>query len=303
MVVKFIKSWDLYLELWTNENTLWFYTEEDWNVSDLSLVYDENNINKFDFIITPEQTKYKWELFSLNYEKNNFLKSYLDADEGLTKFSFESELDKNNNFSEVNSSFNFNKDFTWNFILKDKKISWMFYSKQKWYDYSSENWDYKLKNVFASKVTWTLNDDNTIKTLNAKLVWVSVADKKAFLVWKLNLNNWNINYSLNASDNTWKFVLSWNWKYAKNYFKLDSKYDFNSLYTWKINYLVDTRNNKSDGKVYFDVNQASKQVLKFNLETSWTRTYKDDVKIEVPSDFKELDENSFNNLNSIPSGF
>lgn len=293
MVVKFIRTWNLYLGLWTNENTLGFYFEDDYDILDLSLVYDEDNINKFDLKVTEDLNS-----FTINYEKNNFLKSYLDADEWLTKFSFESELDKNNKFTQINSNFNFNNEFTWNFALKNKKISWMFYAKQKWYDYSSDNYEYKLKNVYAWKITWTLNENNLIKTLNTKIVWVSVKDKKALFIWKLNLNNWNINYSFKAwDDTTWKILINWTWKYDFNYFKLDSKYDFNSMYTWKMNYLVDTRNNKQNWKAYFDLNSTWKQILKFNLETYWTKIYKDDVKIEVPSDFKELDENMFWNLN------
>lgn len=294
-LAKFIKSWELYITLWKGENTLWFDSNKDGNNFSSKLVYDENSIKSLNVNFTPDQKKSPWEWFNLEYVKSNLLNIDFNVDNWDVKFNFDSKLDSENNFVEVTSSFNSGKEFVWNFSLKDKKINWYFQALEKWYDYNleKETFDYKLKNAYAWKLTWSLNEDDSISNLNFKIVWVWLSDKKAFLKWDLVLNDWDIKSNLTIDSEYSKFSLNSTWKYSEKYFKLDSAYDFNSLYIWKFNLEVDTLDNKSNSKIYFDINSPTKKVFKLDLESTWTRTYKDGIKIEAPTDYKDFDVNGF----------
>lgn len=291
---KFIKSWEAYLTIWEENNTLWYYSAQDGSSLDISLIYDENTINNFDFIFMPDIENLPAEWFNFNYEKNNYLKVYFKEWEDI--FNFDSSLNDENNFEEITSDFDMNWDAVWKFSMKNKKMAWMMYFKMYSYDYSDE-WDFKkkLSDMIAVKMSWELWDNNEIKTFNSKIVWIWVQDKKIFLKWNLDLNNWKIKYSWEFSDSYSISKINWTWNYSSKYLKLDSNFDImNSYYTWKFNLEVDTKDWKNNWNINLEVNSLDKNILNFELKSTWNRTYKENIEISKPKDYIELNEDLFN---------
>lgn len=309
-VKEFIKDWELYLIINNNENTLGFYTEKEDTVIDFSLNYNEKNINSVDLIITPDQKKYKNEWFNFHFKSKEFLKIIFNSEKWKNFFNFDSELDTNNNFLEINSNTK-SKDLNWAFALKNKKITWFYTIKQRAYDYTSEDFKYKLKNVFWIKITWNMNSTNKLEKLNLQFVWVDIKNKKAILTWKTSYDKWNFAVRLSTKSDYSDFDFNWTWYISDKSFKLNSNYTINSKaydyywdwinrdkkYTWNFNIILDQSENNNNLKFEITANDQTKDILKLNLENFAKRTYKEDIKIEVPNDFKEFDPTIFQELN------
>lgn len=285
---EFTKDWELYFMFGKNENTFWIYAKDTDATMDFTLTYNQTKITKIDFVLTPDQMKYKNEWFTLNYKNGEFLKANLYAEKWLYKMDFYSELDENNHFVEIDSKINLNKDFVWNLTVKNKKMNWFFTLKEKGSDYTSDKWEYKLKNIYASKVTGTFDSNNSLETINIKFAWLDIKTKKAFLLWKMNYNNGEFNTYLKYDDMMWKIIFNGTWKIENKYFQIDTDFDFNNLYTAKMNVQIDTRNDKNNWNINLVVNNWAKEVLKMSIVNEWKRIYKDDIKIEIPKDFREL---------------
>ncbi|MDD5769804.1 MAG: hypothetical protein PHE25_02450, partial [Candidatus Gracilibacteria bacterium] len=121
-----------------------------------------------------------------------------------------------------------------------------------------------------------------------------IKNKKAFLVGKVGYNNSNFTTYLKLEDTyTGKFVINGNGKVEINYLKYDAKYDFNSEFNGNFNLEIDTRNDKNNANVYLNINNKTKDIFKFNMTNEAQRTYKNDVKIEAPKDYKDFDVEKF----------
>jgi len=290
-IKEFIKTWELYIILWEKNNTLWYYMQDKYDKTtvDFTLVYNDTKIEKVDFIVTPDQKKYKNEWLNFHFATWEYLKLNLNADESIVDFY--SELDKNNNFLEIDAKFKSWKDFNGVLTLKDKKINWFFYSLERTYDYKT--WKTKLKNVYWAKITWNMWENNVLNKLNLKFVWVDVVTKKAFFVWKIWLENKKYTFSFKL-DNTYANVLiSWDWLIDNKNFVFNSKYDFKLgweiNYAWNFNLLFDQNDNKNNASIFLNVNNWIKDVFKITIKNTAKREYKDNIKIEAPTDVKELD--------------
>lgn len=287
VVSEFTKEGELYITLGDKENTLGYYLVDkmDKTIVDLQVKYNDTNITKVDFSVIPDQSKQKNEGFSLNYSKNEFLKANLYAEKWAYKMNFYSELDENNNFKEITSSINLNKDVVGSLTLKDKKLNSFVMIKQKGYDYDSEEWEYKLKNVFAMKVTGTMDASNNLSTLVAKFAWVDVKSKKAFLLGKMGYNSGNFTTYLKYEDTMGKMILNGKWQLEAKYFSYDATLDVNSIYKGTIWYEIDARDNKNNAKMNLIVNNGLKDVFSLKVLSEAKREHKSDLKVEAPKDY------------------
>ncbi len=286
MVSEFMEA-QFYLTLWEKENIFWIYLEEK-EKFDFTITYDESSITKVDLVFTPDQKKYKDEWFSLNYSKNNFLKSKLYAEKWLYTIDFNSTLDANNHFVSIDARINMNKDLTWTFTLKDKKIKGFFQGKEQWYDYNLKKM--KLKSLYVLQIGWLVNDSNNIWKLNVGFAGVDVKTKKVFLLWKFWYNTWKFTTYLKYNDTMGSFVVNWTWTIENKYFTYDSNFNFSEMYTWNFSMKFDFRENKNNCLIDLLVKNKQKDMLKFIIQNDSKRIYKDEVKIEAPKDFQDFKE-------------
>lgn len=291
---EFTKDWELYFMFGKTENTFWIYSDDNDTIVDLSLKYDQKNITKIDFIMIPDQIKYKDEWFNLHYQNGQFLKANLYAEKWLYKMDFYSELDENNHFVEIDGSINLNKDLIGNINLKNKKMSSFFLLKEKGYDKNS----YKLKNVFALKTNGLFDSNNQLQSITSKFAWIRMTDKKAFLIWKFGYNGENFNIYAKYDDIMWKIVFNWKWKIENKYFQFDTDFDFNNMYTGKMNLEIDVRDNKNNANILFLLNNWGKEILKITMLNEAKREYKNNIIIEAPKDFRELNPEAITDIDS-----
>lgn len=287
-VKEFIKQGELYLKMSENDTTLGFDTLKDDTTIHMELTYDAKNIQKVDFMITPDQKKYKNEWFQFSYIRNESLQIHLNADSWKIIGMFDGKLDMNNHFQEITSQIK-SKDFNGNFSLKNKKITWFYTLKERGYDYNSDDWAYILKNIYGVKITGDLDDDNSLQKLNLKAVWVDVNSKEVFLKTKASYENGNYAFEISSQTMFSTFDMKGSWYISQEKFALNSEYNSNEMYSGKLNINYDSSNNKNNLDFYFDISEMGKQVAKLTLSNIAVRTYKEDIKIEIPQEFNEFD--------------
>lgn len=290
---EFLSLWQMYVIIGDEKNTFWYESKANGTQVVFTIDYTPQNIVATNIAVIPDQTKYKNEGFTFSYVKGQSVKSQFNAEEGKYTVSFDSKLDTNNNIVTLDSKVNFNNDFVWNLAIVDKKISWFYSIKQRWYDYESDDWEYILKNVYGISISWNLKADNTLEKLNIKSAWVDVNTKWVLFTSKMSYENGNYVFDV-SSEWVW---FKWKGYVSKELFTLDSEYDFNGVYTWEFNMNYDLSNNKNNLDFYFDVNQLDNKIVKLIMTNIATRTYKEDVKIEIPTDFKELDVENLDWMN------
>lgn len=300
-VKEFLKTWELYLILW-DENTLWFYSKKDNDIFDFSMNYNDKNITKIDLNIIPDQKIYKNEWLNFKYKLNDYLKLNFFMKKWKEFIRFESILDQNNKFKEFNSELKIDT-FSWKIGLKDNKINWFYIIKENSYNWETDK--DVLKNVFWIKITWNTKNDNSLNDLTILIAWVNIKDKKVLLKWKMNYNWWNFSFNYNLNDEYSEFKINWNWSIDKNYLKLNSTYqnsyksydytkdeDVNSVYSWNFNITIDQKDDKNNIDFYFNMINLEKNILKLSIKNDAKRVYKDDIKIEAPTDYKDLEIDS-----------
>lgn len=292
-VEKFTQDVEIYLVFGKDENTFWLYSQNTDATVDFTLKYNNTKITKIDLSIIPEQIKFKNEWMSMNYKNGEFLKANLYAEKWLYKMNFYSELDEKNHFVEIDGNINLNKDIIGNITLKNNKINSFLLMKEQWY----ENNAYRLKNVFALKTTGNFDTNNQLQNMNMKFAWIHMSDKKVFFLWKFWYNAGNFNVYAKYDDMMWKIVFNGKWKIKNKYFQFDTDFDFNNMYTGKMNLEVDVRDNKNNANILFLLNNWGKEVLKMTLVNEAKREYKNNIIIEAPKDFKEINTSQFINNN------
>lgn len=295
-VKEFVTMWELYLTLWDGKNTFWYYFTDTYDKTtfDFSFDYSSEYIENVDIIITPDQSKYKDEWFSFHYQRAEFLKSYLNAESGKYTAHFEAELDQNNHFISIDSYINFNKDFVWEMALKNKKLTGFYIIKERGYDYNSENWDYKLKNVYAVAISWKMKEQNILQTLWVKFAGVDIKSKQPFLIGKTSYNNWDYTFSLTSTSDYESFEWKGKGSVSKETFSLQSNFNAMNDYHGKFNMSLDTSSNKNNAHIDLRVNNLDKNIFQFIFNNEAKREYKENIKIEAPSDYQEFDISTWN---------
>lgn len=288
-IKEFLSIGQIYLILWEDNNTFWYESKNDETQISFTINYNSENILALDFDITPDQTKFKNEGFHYSYVKWESITSKFNAENGRYIWTLDAKLDSNNHLISLDSKVNFANDFVWSFSIINKKISWFYTIKERWYDYESEDWDYILKNIYGVSISGKLNNDNILEKLNIKAAWVDVQTKEIFLQAKSSYENGNYAFDISSQWMYSTFEMSAVGFMSKEKFKIDSEYNFNEIYTGDFNMDYDTSNNKNNLDVYFDINEIDKKIVKFIVKNVATRNYKEDISIKIPTDFQELD--------------
>lgn len=289
MVKKFLENWELYVTLWDENNTLGYELNNGSATINSTLNYDNSSILSYNLDIIPNQVDFPWESFNLEYKKNNFLNYSLKSEK--SNMNFNSKLNNDNKFSLIDFNFNFWNDFVWTFVLESNNFKWDFYFKDKWYDYDYETgeFNHKLKNIFAWRLSWTLKDDNSLNSLSLKIAWIWVEDKNVILLWNLKIDDKNFTWKLKFNDWTWDFIIKSNGKYDNKYFLINWDFDYANMYSWDFSLETDTRDNDNIlFSTFLNVNSLDKEVFNFNITSDAKREFWD-VEIEVPEDFEEID--------------
>ncbi|MGE4443552.1 MAG: hypothetical protein AB7E37_00995 [Candidatus Altimarinota bacterium] len=290
---EFLSLGQMYIILGDEKNTLGYEAKIDGTQVGFTIEYTPQNIVAVNIDVVPDQVKYKNEGFTFSYVKGKSITSQFNAEEGKYTASLDSKLDTNNNIVSLDSKINFNNDFVGNFAIADKKISGFYSIKQRGYNYESDDWEYVLKNVYGISISGNLKADNTLEKLNIKSAGVDVNTKGVLFTAKASYENGNYIFNISAEG----VGLQGKGYVSKELFTLNSQYDFNGFYTGEFNMNYDLSNNRNNLDLYFDVNQMDEQIAKLIISNIATRTYKEDVKIEVPSDFNELDMESLDWMN------
>lgn len=288
MLRESVIGWNLYIIVDWNDKHFWFEeSKKYWEVWFIKIYFSDKKIEKL--LIKSEATtwKYKWqnvELTYINWQKFDFIVLGND-DRWSINFSFKSWLASDNKFKKINYIFNY---FDWkqwfnsSFNLENKKFKGEFISI--WHKDINLSWI----------IAWELNSTNDLSALDFNIKSLYIPTKNIFDLnysLKNEIITWTISYKENNKE---LFSVKSNWKYKKEYFELNNVInviDSNSL--WNINWNLNTKftwnseNNNFD--LYIDV-YSNMWYIKINLTTDSKVEYKDDIKIEAPTNYKTIED-------------
>ena len=229
---------EVYIELGKN-TTIWFNADksegkklEQFNGS---VSFSNNYIEEIKFTIKPNQTKNPNEWAEISYKRNNSLNAYVYADKWKIDVTLTSSLDRNNNFKLIDLSVKA-EEFTWNLVLKNKKISGKYSLEDKtvkwnWnisgrMDNTNRLSELKVTSDFVSTSEYYPYKDNSRFEYNK---WQIVFANDFSSDWtKANLDIWA---SRNPSK---KELVAWN--FSLDVLTKESSYDYD---TYKTTYTGD----------------------------------------------------------------
>ncbi|MFA5917224.1 MAG: hypothetical protein WC850_03210 [Candidatus Gracilibacteria bacterium] len=253
----------------------------------IKIYFSDKKIEKL--LIKSEATtgKYKGqnvELTYINGQKFDFIVLGND-DRGSINFSFKSGLASDNKFKKINYIFNYfdgKQGFNSSFNLENKKFKGEFIS--------IGHKDINLSGIIAGE----LNSTNDLSALDFNIKSLYIPTKNIFDL-NYSLKNEIITGTISYKENNKElFSVKSNGKYKKEYFELNNVInviDSNSL--GNINGNLNTKftgnseNNNFD--LYIDV-YSNMGYIKINLTTDSKVEYKDDIKIEAPTNYKTIED-------------
>ncbi len=225
-----IKTWNLYIILWTKTNTIWFDLVENKEISLISkLDYSDTKIENIDIKITPKNKQFLWDYVELNFINWQKLNLILKSKNDYIDFSFKSLLNKDNLFSKIDYIWNFSKKFKTSFNLENDSFKWNFDYKKSWYDYNSskiieENYVYKWE------LTWALKDHRA-NWFNLDAYWKDAIKNQDIFVVKMKLINKIITWTTKVYDKNEEILnVVTIWKYDKDMFELNNKASFKNIF-------------------------------------------------------------------------
>lgn len=325
MLKESLKNWNFYIVIDWNEKYLWYdmiSNDVTWWVK---VYYSDKKIEKILVRIDPKDNKYKWEYFELNFVNWQKLDIVLNAMSENMLLSFKSLLSSDNKFNKINFIWNFT-DFTSSFNLENKKFNGNFENKLKRYNYDYNNWTWNYEDSWKIiwTLSWELNSENTLISLNLDISWNENANKYNYdwNTWKSSytpVNSiFNLKYTLkneiiswNISYKEWDnelFSLNSTWKYRKNYFELNNIINFlnpisftsdKETVVWNLNIKYEWTLNKNNSNIYLDV-KSKTDYIKIIITSDYEKNQNNNIKIEAPTKYKTIDEvfpknNSSNN--------
>jgi hypothetical protein len=303
------KVWYIYIVI--NDNTtLGFEWIKNNDIDNLewSITFSDTSIEKLYFSIIPNQLQNKDEFLKVEYNKNNNLDASLYAESWDIDFSFDSTLDRNNKFSFIDYNwkvFSNYEEFTSNFWLNNKIITWEFKLITKKYDYNSRTT--KLNNAISWTISWKTNSSNELSNLEIKYIWDNAYDWQ-FLDWSFTYNNslfsfvnnyYNDNSKSNIEmkakwDSNNKIIIDW-WIKVE-FLSKQWSYDYETykyVYTWdyekNFDLNIDIVNKNIDWEII--VYEKLEELFKMNLTWNYDKDY-----FELNNNFY-LKENPFFYLN------
>lgn len=251
--------------------------------------YDGTSLKKVQLSVTPDQKKYPNEWVELDYRVNDSLNLSGNFEGGKINFSFDGKLDKNNRFTFIDSK-STSPEMIGTFSLKNNKILGNILFKQYGYDYNEKTYTYKkkLQNIFASKITGSLKSDHSLNTLKVQFWGVDVAGKEVFLKGNFIYSDGNISHRIDYNDLFFSLSSKGSGVIGKQIFDYTATFDV-LWYHGDVNMSFDTSNNKNNADIKIELNDDMRKIFGFFLKNEATRTYKDGIKIEAPTDFNEYD--------------
>jgi hypothetical protein len=297
MLKESVIGWDLYIIVDWSDKHLWFEVKQYWVDSYIKIYSWDKKIEKLLFKIVTTAWIDKWnnaELIYINWQKLDFI---LNLIKESVNVSFKSLLTSDNKFSKIDyTTIASQAWFKSNFKLENRKFNGSL---------AVDNNDIKV----VWKLTWELNSSNDLTSFDLQInslaeneeynydweTWESnyVPTKTVFDL-KYNLKNEIITWNISLKENDKEFFsVKSNWKYRKEYFELNNAITLNN-YTntgdinWNLNtkFIWNLENNKFD--LYIDV-YSNMWYIKFNLTTDSKVEYKNDIKIEAPTNYKTID--------------
>jgi len=298
MLKQVVKSWNMYIIVdWTDKH-LWMESNQYWVVWYTKIYFSDKKIEKILFKSEATAWLDKWSIFELNYINWKKLGFVLNNKPEKINISFESILTTENKFSNINFKWDFLKDkITSSFVLENKKFNGIL---------KMDNDDWKL----TGKLDGDLNTLGDLSSFNFDVNFseniqkydydyatgksLSIPVKISFDVYyslKNEIISWTINYKENEKE---LFSVKSNWKYKKEYFELNNVVNISNDYNdekinWNLNtkFVGNMKNNTFD--FYIDVD-SKEGYIKINLTSDAKVEYKDDIKIEAPTNYKNLED-------------
>lgn len=304
MLKEVVKSWDMYIIVdWTDKH-LWMESNKYWVEWYAKIYFSDKKVEKI--LAKSEITagKDKWTLVELDYvnwQKLNLWVTIPTSNNPSMILSFKSVLTTDNKFSKIDYIWDFSSRGQWfksSFKLENKKFIGKFNlvgnkdANFVWntsWELNTENdlsvFNFEIKSTNNSQkynydyATWTSTSTPTKTTLD-----LNYALKNEVIIWTISMK----------VDNQELFSVKSNWKYRKEYFEL------NNVIAWtdstnieKVNWNLNTKfvwnleNNTFD--LYIDVD-SKEWYVKINLMSDAKVEYKDDIKIEAPTNYKNLED-------------
>lgn len=280
-----------------------FESNQYWVESSLKVYYWDKKVDKFLLNSKITAWKDKWtkvEFSYINWQKLDFL-VFVDKKQEKTNLSFKSNLTSTNEFSKIDHIWNFSKNGEWFnsfFKLENKKFNGEI-------DFV---WNPDLNLLW--KISWSLDSTNSLSSFDLSLDSSNQRNK-----YNYDWNTWessyiptksvfDLNYSLKNEVITWNisfkendvelFSLKSNWKYRKGYFELNNSAKIIDDYSsdeinWNLNakYIWTLEDNTFD--LYIDFTSKNWTII-IDLKTDTKIQYKDDIKIETPTNTKDIND-------------
>lgn len=261
--------------------------------------------NNFTFINLKWFSKSKYDDLWINIElKNKIIKWWIVSTSSSYDWDSDEYIKSDNIKADINwTTDSNNKLETLNIDIKGTNINDN--SEFLNSNFKYKTWEFSLNNYLTSKysksdfeIKWKWDSINKILTwLDSKIVIKSkdyYSEDEFYEIFNSNikLENKIISWNTIINSSEWKIAsISHNWKYEKNFFEINNKFNIEQnpinpyseeKVSWNFNISTDLRNNSQNAKIFLDVNLDSKQVIKFEVENIAKRTYKD-VKINAPT--------------------
>lgn len=298
-----VGSWNLYIIIDWEDKHLW-YTSTQYGVKGYLKIYNsEKKVEKFLLYTELTAWKNKWDVVNLtyiNWKKLDFIVTSVHENESVN-LSFKSSLTTDNTFSEIDHVWNFLSNWEWFnsfFKLENKKFNWEFVLVSK------------ETTEFVWKISWEMNANNWLSAFDLNINSTEKADQYNYdwETWESSyvptVKEFDLDYSLKSElisgTATYKenekemFSIKSNWKYRKWYFELNNSINIMDSYNedtikWNLNakFFWNLEDNKFE--LYIDVNSKN-WVVKINLVTDSKLEYRDDLKINAPTNYKDIND-------------
>lgn len=283
-------SWEFYMIIeWENTNIGFEWKSDNFVYNKWEIKFDNSKIISTSY-------KYKdslWEV-SIEYNSNKNLDINIKSSIDNSSIIFNSELDKNNNFTYINAKLE-SKKSDFNLLLNNWDINGDFKMTNSWYNY--ETWEIEDKSVFSWNIKWSTNRQNKLSSLKIDFKNKDLITQKDNLIWDFYYDNRNISLNIEYNDDKTIFVLNSNANIDSNKMinnlKLESKLEMKK---WKLDYQTYKYIYDENFSNIYDIDITIKNKnIDWELNIFWKKN-KEIIKIISNGNYSK---NSFNINNKI----
>lgn len=294
---------NLYIIVDWADKHLWFESNQYWVDAYFKVYFSDKKVEKV--LAKSETTTWKdkgnlIELTYINWQKLDITVLSQNINENIN-LSFKSLLTSDNKFSQIDHIWNFSDRWEWfksSFKLDNKKFNGNF----------TLVWNKEINLIW--NISWELSNENNLKSLDLKVNanWDKNKYNYDWETWKSSSTSvktsFNLNYSLKNEVITWAIsykeddnVLFWvnsNWKYSKDFFELNNVINIDDDVSaenvnWNLNVKFVWNLEKNNFNLYLDF-YSNKGYFKFNITSDSVLEYKEGIKIEAPTKYKNIED-------------